>query len=190
MYARTKREGEKAVLTLSNSVVLRLSNMIGKGFGKFLDFLVGAVQERKSICLRNDEVRSFVSLSDVVKIIRFIVLDKGRTFIGGNSGRIFNVGGPEALSRLQLGEIVARHLGVRLLVGPRKQTEEVVTGKGNDEEKENTWRVFEQSNQEAVAASGIFNPRDVSMDSSATEAAFHVKFETMDTTIAKIFKEK
>jgi dTDP-4-dehydrorhamnose reductase len=182
-YAKTKRAGEKAVLSLKNSVVLRLSNMIGKGNGKFLDFLVGALLERKTIGLRKDEIRSFVSLSDVVELIRRIILDKRGAFSGETTTRVFNVGGPEPLSRLQLGQIVARHFGVSLMVAETKE------GRTSEVQDEGVWTVFEQSNREAIETSGIFNPRDVSMDSSVTEAFFALRFQSMETAVAEIFKD-
>lgn len=180
-YAKTKVMGEKAVLSLQNSIVLRLSNMIGMGSGKFLDFLYNSFRERITIGLRSDEIRSFVSLSDVVRLIRTIILDKSKTYTG-EATRVFNVGGPEPLSRLQLGEKLAKHFGTRLVVVPKGETEEKKEG--------GVWKVYEQSNQEAIEASGIFNPRDVSMDSCETEASFSFSFQSMDAAISEIFQEE
>jgi hypothetical protein len=87
------------------------------------------------------------------------------------------------LSRLQLGQIVARHFGVSLMVAETKE------GRTSEVQDEGVWTVFEQSNREAIETSGIFNPRDVSMDSSVTEAFFALRFQSMETAVAEIFKD-
>jgi dTDP-4-dehydrorhamnose reductase len=187
VYAKTKHEGELAVRTLENGIVLRLSNMIGTGGGKFLDFLCNALESRSKCGLRHDEIRSFVSVEDVVKLIGTIVQQRVTYYGSGNMGGTFNVGGPEGLSRLQLAQKLAAAKKVAMLVSETSDEcsstqQQQQQGEGEDVDAK-SWHVFKQSNADAIASSGVFNPRDVSMDSSATEAAFGVTFQSMDDTI-------
>lgn len=176
VYARTKLEGEQRVRTLENGIVLRLSNMIGPGTGKFYDFLRDSIDARKFIGLRSDEYRSFVNVDDVVCLIMKII-DIERAGTGLPTG-VFNVGGPQGLSRLELAQCLAEVMGVEMEVAESAEH----SGACED----NKWVVYKQSNQQAIEATGIFNPRDVSMDSSATEEAFKVRFRSMLTTLKGI----
>ena len=176
VYARTKLEGEQRVRTLENGIVLRLSNMIGPGTGKFYDFLRDSIDARKFIGLRSDEYRSFVNVDDVVCLIMKII-DIERAGTGLPTG-VFNVGGPQGLSRLELAQCLAEVMGVEMEVAESEEH----SGACED----NKWVVHKQSNQQAIEATGIFNPRDVSMDSSATEEAFKVRFRSMLTTLKEI----
>ena len=69
VYGRSKQKGESLVLSsLPNSLVFRLSNMIGTGGGKFYDFLHASLSSRKVVGLRVDERRSFVAADDVAAL--------------------------------------------------------------------------------------------------------------------------
>jgi hypothetical protein len=45
------------------------------------------------------------------------------------------------------------------------------------------WRVYKSTNAESIISSGIPNPRDVTMDSSATASTFHIRFTPMEEAI-------
>ena len=174
VYAKTKAAGEQNIKRLKHGIVLRLSNMIGKGSGKFFDFISGAIKERKKIGLRHDEYRSFVAVDDVVRLILRIV--QAETPVSGT----YNVGGPSALSRLELAQTLAAAMGVNIAVADSK-------GECAQEGDESTWHVHKQSNAAAIENSGIFNPADVSMDSSATEVALLGRaFKSMEATFRDI----
>ena len=111
-YGRSKLSGEQQVLRLRDSVVLRLSNVIGPAFvyqpcgTKFLEWLYRACLRREYCGLRFDEHRSFVFVEDVVRIImRLVRGDLSRSDLEDH--RVLNVGGPRGLSRLDLGVLVA-----------------------------------------------------------------------------------
>jgi dTDP-4-dehydrorhamnose reductase len=124
-YGRTKLSFEKEILSRPRSVVLRLSNIIGPSFAycpagmKFLEWLYEAYKKKEYVGLRHDEYRSFVFVGDVVKVIVSVMKaaighsDSTKT-IEAIDGRIFNVGGPKGLSRLELSRIVANCRANRL----------------------------------------------------------------------------
>ena len=114
-----------------------------------------------------------MSVHDVVDIISIAV----KSFVLDSSGfssspmkGVFNVGGPEGVSRLQLAQRLARSSSVDLQVHEAKQD-----GVGV-EEKKDEWCVYASSNLDSIIVPGIFNPRDVTMDSSKTELVFGKKF--------------
>jgi len=109
-YAQTKLDGETLALeSLANTTILRLSNMIARGGGKFLEFLLMSMHSRLVIGLREDERRSFVARDDVARLIVALASTQDTGL-----GQVFNVGGPDGLSRLQLAELVAESTGVTL----------------------------------------------------------------------------
>jgi dTDP-4-dehydrorhamnose reductase len=94
-YGRLKRECEELVLALPRAVVLRLSNVIGPAFAiaptgaKFLEWLHRAYKSREYVGLRCDEIRSFVYIDDVVRVICALLKRAGDTAV---LGKIVNVG--------------------------------------------------------------------------------------------------
>lgn len=220
VYGATKLAYEHEVVScLPNSVVLRLSNMIGPKFAyrycgtKFLQWLCQCCEKREFVGLRSDEFRSFVAVTDVVEIIVKIALSassvapleeqymdtdstsasskrsKGERMRHTGRRRVFNVGGPRGLSRLELGRLVAQAMGVEFVVcspdlpssGGGASTGSAVRGAeaSSSEETTTTWRVHSTTNDESIKSTGIQNPRDVSMLSSETEGNFGVTFKDM-----------
>jgi dTDP-4-dehydrorhamnose reductase len=188
-YGRTKLAFEEPVLSLANGVVLRLSNMIGPKFAyessgtKFFQFLYEEFQKRSCIGLRDDEIRSFVYVQDVIELIWRIASDyqssTGCFDSSSSTRKLFHVGGPKGLSRLDLGMMLASVCDdCRLIVQPLSES-------SSDKplvQSEKTWTVYRTSNAESIRSSGIANPRDVSMDCSLTEEVFRMKFD--DITFA------
>lgn len=191
-YGKTKLSFESHVLQLQFGVVLRLSNMIGPNYCyeqvgcKFLQWLRGALESKEYVGLFSDQMRSFVSVYDVINVTSKIVCayasqettsdDAGA--IGKYFG-IFNVGGPRGCSRLDLARIVSNALGT-----PFSVHEDKVEGFTRCEGDEN-WTVFKASNQNSFIAPGILNPRDVTMDSSKTEDHFEFTFSPMENAIPR-----
>jgi len=216
-YGQTKLAFEREVLSLANGVVLRLSNMVGPAFAyrpcgtKFLQWLQEACAQRERVGLRCDEVRSFVDVHDVIEVIRIIierrhcessshgvVVDEGGSRTWSSSSRgVFNMGGPRAMSRLEMARLVARAAGVPFVVEDKLPTEAeaepVAREEGEGEGAETAtspWLVFPTTNEEAVRASGIQNPRDVTMNISKTEIFFNLTFTDLEYSILKYARLK
>lgn len=193
-YGRAKYAFEKLVMGLNRSVILRLNNMLGPacaykttGNTKFLQWLYGAFQRREYLGLRFDELRSFVFIDDVVllllKLVEFGAKDYySRTLDGLRNilGRVFNVGGPKGLSRLNLAEIIAESYGASLVFSDTKpdDSEAIPT---------NQWVVYKIHNDNTGQVSSNEQPRDLTMDSSLTELTFDMKFTDMRDAIPKCF---
>jgi len=122
VYGKSKLACEKLVRTVapSCSVCLRSSLIIGpKTPGRcskqsFLQFCDERMANGTTTDIFSDEVRSAVYVMDVVRMIDWFVQGGARTHPG-----VYNMGGPERLTRLQIAQAVAAHRGydaVRLLV--------------------------------------------------------------------------
>lgn len=197
VYGITKLGFERQVLQLTNGIVLRLSNMISttpyvyEDVGcKFLQFLQQSMDSKAFIGLRCDEVRSFVCIKDVVQVLLSCIasaLDDNKVSIHAPNindikGKIFNIGGPEGLSRLDLASILAKHQGIELNILPthiENNTDIALISTGN------IWNVYSQKNAECNISTGIKSPRDVTMDITETELVFNIKFKTMSDTITQ-----
>eukprot|EP01039_Chlorochromonas_danica_P003813 gene3813-4163_t len=193
LYGESKKVFESALLDAVNSpivgsntnrlkeaVVLRLSNMIGapapyRDTGeKFLSFLYLACEKRREVALRTFEKRSFVLVDDAIQVIRLLIHRNGEVW--SNTATIFNVGGPEGLSRLDVAKVIATALGKRLLVAQDDPVQR------EDEEVEDVWRVKQIT---APSPSDIRDdvprsPRDITMMISATQDALNYRFQAIE----------
>ena len=157
---------------------------------KFLQFLYEAAAERRYIGIRNDEKRSFVGVQDVTQIIITAINKLGEGGSGsGLFNKVYNVGGPEGLSRLNLAEIVARSLSLELIVesGYIESSGSVTSATTNDHRStysKSMWGVYMQSSQES--STDVPTPRDVTMDITATELAFGISFNPMSEVVPKL----
>lgn len=211
IYGASKLAYERQVTTfLPNAVVLRLSNMIGPNFAyrhcgtKFLQWLSQCCEKREFVGLRSDEYRSFVAVTDVVNIVVQLIMSvatsqdtnemsigkkyKGEVTPGSSFSNVFNVGGPRSLSRLELGRIVAQAAGVDFVLASQdcieSSTVTSLSGVGGEVSRaDGVWRVFSTTNDESVKATGIQNPRDVTMNNKKTELQFGITFQDMSETI-------
>ena len=194
VYGQTKRNFEELVMNLKNGVVLRLSNMIGPKYvyrpvgTKFMQWLYEAYCKKDFIGLRSDEIRSFVFVDDVLLVIRHAILKTIRVYelpnqtvevndfrIFDASNRLFNIGGPIGLSRLDLATLVAESMSGKLLVLPTPDLLSPILSSG-ESDNPNNWNVYATTNIESVLSSGIKNPRDVTMDITNTESTFNMTF--------------
>jgi dTDP-4-dehydrorhamnose reductase len=215
VYGYTKLSFEEHVLSLKNGVVLRLSNMLGPKFAyrnvgaKFLQWLYESYLKGDSVGLRYDEIRSFVLVDDVLDIIQKLLMralamksscsssegsGAGSTDIfEAGSPRVFNVGGPVGLSRLDLGNLVVEATGYRMVVipppsSPEEKIPEVIAEKFITDQtgtQIDGWRVYYSSNADSIRTSGIYNPRDVTMEIAQTEEFFGMKFAPPTEAIKK-----
>jgi dTDP-4-dehydrorhamnose reductase len=109
-YAETKLLGEEYVKKIiDNYVILRLALLFGFGLNHSICHFQTMYQnfiENKSVKLFTDQFRSPISISEASKIIyKIIELD--------SPTGIYNLGGQERLSRYELGELLAKKIGVK-----------------------------------------------------------------------------
>jgi dTDP-4-dehydrorhamnose reductase len=106
VYGRTKAEAEQAVLAYPGNAVVRLSLLFGPaltGRISFFDQQIEALRRRKPITLFDDEWRTPLALPIAASALVELVES---SFTG-----LLHLGGPERLSRLEMGEKLARRLG-------------------------------------------------------------------------------
>lgn len=188
VYGESKLAFEQAVTTLENGYVLRLSNMIGKPFvyqaagEKFLQFLYNCLQQRKFIGLKDDEIRSFVYVEDVLLVVKSLILryysadEEGKSWSSTKSSdKVLNIGGPQGISRLTLANTLTTALRMKLNVLQGEQ-QPICSDEG-----QNTWSVYKMvSLPNTGNPSALQNPRDITMDVSYTEHAINMKFKSIE----------
>jgi dTDP-4-dehydrorhamnose reductase len=108
VYGRTKRDGERAVLeALPGAVVARVALVVGRGHGPRAtssESVAQALRAGRPQTLFTDEFRTPVDPESVADAV-------ARLLAGTGSG-IYHLGGPERLSRYELGLRVARAFGL------------------------------------------------------------------------------
>lgn len=201
MYGKSKLKFEKEVLLLPFGLVLRLSNMVGPNFAfakpngtKFLQWIQNNVEHRVCITLKNDEIRSFVSVYDVIKVISAVVGDDVHHKFeeSDNSAlvckifdqKVYNIGGPQPLSRLDFANIVSGSMNVSMKLVD-VASELPIQG-------ESSWLVKSVScseMQQLTNGSSLdaISPRNVAMNSVLTERHFSkfVRIEELLLNLAK-----
>lgn len=108
VYGRTKLEGEEALLSADPSAaVARVALVAGRGHGPrgtASESVAWALGEGRAVRLFADEYRTPVDAESVAGGVA-LLLERG-------GAGLFHLGGPERLSRLELGLRVARALGL------------------------------------------------------------------------------
>jgi dTDP-4-dehydrorhamnose reductase len=107
VYGRTKAAAERAVLAFPETAVARLSLLFGPsvvGRPYFFDQQVTSLRQRRPMRLFMDEWRTPLSLAAAA---RALVSLARSPFVG-----LLHLGGPERMSRLEMGQRLARYLGV------------------------------------------------------------------------------
>jgi dTDP-4-dehydrorhamnose reductase len=107
VYGRTKAEAERSVASAPRGLVVRVSLLYGPsltGHPTFFDQQVQALREGKALRLFDDEWRTPLFAGTAAQALLALVL-------GGPSG-ILHLGGPERLSRQEMGLHLARALDV------------------------------------------------------------------------------
>jgi dTDP-4-dehydrorhamnose reductase len=109
VYGRTKAEAERAVLTRPRTLVVRLSLLFGPSLGggrrTFFDEQTAALREGRPLALFHDEWRTPLSLLAAARGL----LDLAASDAVG----LLHIGGPERLSRLEMGLRLAASLGYK-----------------------------------------------------------------------------
>jgi dTDP-4-dehydrorhamnose reductase len=107
VYGRTKADAERAVRSAPLSLVVRTSLLFGPsviGRTTFFDEQVTAARNGKPIALSADEWRTPLSLKTAASALVALAQSK--------EAGILHLGGPERMSRLEMGERLAAFLGV------------------------------------------------------------------------------
>lgn len=106
VYGRSKAEGERAVLCWPGHLVVRVSLLFGPsraGRPSFFDEMVSCLREGKPVKLFHDEWRTPLDYQTAAHAL--VALAKG------DQTGILHLGGPEKMSRLEMGQRLARLLG-------------------------------------------------------------------------------
>jgi dTDP-4-dehydrorhamnose reductase len=141
VYGRTKAEAEQAAQSIPNSAVVRVSLMYGPSLvdrPSFFDQQLAALRDRRPFTLFADEWRTPLDLSTAARVL----VEIAKSDYEGT----LHVGGPQRMSRLEMGQRIARSLNLdssRLVASTRD-----------------------------AAASEEPRPRDTSLDSSRWRALF------------------
>jgi dTDP-4-dehydrorhamnose reductase len=156
VYGHTKTEGERAALSIANSAVVRVSLMVGPSLVNrptFFDQQLAALRERRPLKLFEDEWRTPLDFATAAQSL----VEIARTDYQG----ILHVGGPERMSRLEMGQRIARCL----MRDPS---------------------VFEPTTRNA-APSAEPRPRDTSLDSSRWRGLFSsIPWLSLEDAVAKM----
>jgi dTDP-4-dehydrorhamnose reductase len=117
VYGRTKVEAERAVLAFPRTAVVRVSLLFGPsvvGRPSFFDEQIAALREQRPCQLFEDEWRTPLSL---ITAARALLAVAHSDYAG-----VLHLGGPERMSRLEMGWRLAEFLGCKpsvLLPAPR-----------------------------------------------------------------------
>jgi dTDP-4-dehydrorhamnose reductase len=107
VYGRTKAAAEEAVRGVPRGLVARVSLLYGpsrSGRPSFFDEQVAALQQGRPLTLFHDEWRTPLDLATAARAL----LQLASSEVSG----VLHIGGPERLSRLEMGQRLARFLGV------------------------------------------------------------------------------
>ena len=144
---------------------------------------------------------SFVSAEDVTTLI-LSLMDR---FTQGPPGgerlpreRVFNVGGPRGLSRLQVAQILAAKLGTELVIqDSNNNSSSTLPGPAVGGSVDGTaaptggaqWVVRSvASGDPPQQSAALVSPRDITMDVSQTEAILGIKFRPLEEYILDCLK--
>jgi len=106
VYGHTKADGETAVLAVPRTVVARVSLLFGptlSGRPGFFDGLVASLREGRQVTMFADEWRTPLAMPAAAAAL----VEIARSDVTG----LLHVGGCERLSRLEMGQCLADHLG-------------------------------------------------------------------------------
>lgn len=205
VYGATKREMEKLVSQLPYGVSLRLSNMVGCPYvyeqvgEKFLQFLSQQLQQRNIVGLKEDEVRSFVYVEDVVTIMRLLMQRWHAAKYSETNGpflptSVLNVGGPKPFSRMGLAQLMCDLSHIQLeITNDRNEAETLWSERKQTSDCLHSWVVYRfpttapptenATERQVIISSAPRSPRNIAMDSSDTEKILHFHFSNLQDII-------
>ncbi|KAL7578196.1 hypothetical protein ACA910_012625 [Epithemia clementina (nom. ined.)] len=187
MYGFTKYEMERYLLSLSSSIdtssteqttspcrviLLRSSIILGpkspialeQSKSTFLHFI--ASRKDQETLFWTDEKRNVICVGDVVAVIRFFVDNNN---FSNDRGEVYNMGGPESLSRFDMAKAVFEYFGYcgQYLV-PKEKGQE----------------------QAQNPSQGPPSPLDISMDSTSLQSVTGLQFSGLTDMIKVTFAEE
>ena len=112
IYGRTKAEAERAVLAYPRNTVVRLPLMFGPsitGRPSFFDRQIQALRQGQRITLFHDEWRTPLDLQAAARAL--LALAGGNGVAPAGPFGLLHVGGPQRMSRLEMGRRLAAFLG-------------------------------------------------------------------------------
>ncbi|RJP29968.1 MAG: SDR family oxidoreductase [Candidatus Omnitrophota bacterium] len=159
IYGKTKRCAELLVQSeWQNHVILRCALMYGpkpsSGKGSFLQWMDKTFREQESISLFIDEFRTPVYVKDVVRAVSALIQTDG-------SHRLYHIGGPERISRVDFGKRLAAIRGYDPLKIKGTRIRDLDTG--------------------------FLRPADVSLDSSRIQHAYPISLTLISDALHEIF---
>lgn len=107
VYGRTKAEAERVARAVGDVVIARMSLLFGPtrtARRGFFDVQLEALRAGRQVTLFDDEWRTPLSLRAAAAVLARLV--------GSDARGVLNVAGPERMSRLEMGERLARVVGV------------------------------------------------------------------------------
>jgi dTDP-4-dehydrorhamnose reductase len=160
VYGRTKADAEATVLATNGNAVARVSLLFGPsmwgtllGRPSFFDTTVEALRTGRPVTLFTDEWRTPLALTAAAESLIALV----ESDVSG----LLHLGGPERLSRLEMGHMLAEHLGA--------SSESIIAARRED------------------VPSAEPRPRDTSLDSSRWRALFpELPWPTYRESLAKM----
>lgn len=170
-YGQTKAEMEDVILSdksrckpaicLRSSIILGPHAPYGNAHSTFLHFCQSR-QDQETIFFI-DEIRSVVFVGDVVNVLLFFyhAVKSGDIMI---PSRAYNMGGPDAVSRMDIARAVAQKLGFSI----------------------NNWNPAAKSDLN-VSEADMNSPLNISMISVELEQFVHFRFYGLDELIARSF---
>lgn len=190
MYGSTKYEMERFLLSISSStsnntntaevnrydgcrvILLRSSIILGPtgpialkhSKSTFLHFI--ATRKDEETLFWTDEKRNVIWVGDVVAVIRWFIDDNDDEKSSSRSSGVYNMGGPQSLSRFEMAQAVFDHLGY----DPRY----VVAKEKGQKEAQNP-------------SQGAPSPLDISMDSTKLYSLTQIKFSGFTDILKSTF---
>lgn len=164
VYARTKREAEKTVLAYENGFVCRVCLVYGERIGElfgFLGWMTKTLAAGEPLKLFSDEWRTPIYAPDIACAVAALAT---RAPHEAPLQRLFHLGGPERLSRIDFGKLLAQVAGFsESLLVPTKQAEVI---------------------------SVFHRPQDVSFCSKLAEEKLGITFTTPLQGLTQIFNKQ
>jgi dTDP-4-dehydrorhamnose reductase len=174
VYAQTKLDLENLLLSsnersrpticLRSSIILGPHAPFGGAHSTFLHFCQS--REGEETTFFTDEIRSVVNVNDVIQTLLFFFYQMQKGTIDELDSTVYNMGGPDASSRMEMAVAVAKQLSFQnheKYFIPAKKAEQNLSG------------------------DSVLSPLDISMSSLKLEQLVGLKFQGLDSTVNQTF---
>jgi len=161
-YGQTKLEAERAIAEKwEHHVILRSSIIYGSApplasvaRALFLQWMDSALAGTEKVSFFNDEFRNPIFVQDILKIVRILIAKKDEAM----PFRVFNMGGPERLSRVDMAMALAKV--------KHYDTSNIVSASS------------------ATVDRGVKSPPDISMDVSRIQSVLGIQLMCFEDAVA------